>query len=302
MSVDEQAGVLALVKSTEGEWYRTAALIEEAGSAVRLIRREWSTLETAPDDHVKALVARVTQDDLAAARALIEEQQDRGIRLATVLDDTYPANLSAIYNRPPFIWLRGDIVSADRRSIAIVGTRRASEQGLEYGRWFGQELAKREVTVLSGLARGIDTAAHTAALDAGGRTVAVLGHGLSRPVYPPENGSLADRIATQGALVSQFWPDAPPTRYSFPMRNVVMSGMAVGTVVVEASETSGAKMQGRLCLEHGKRLFLLESLVAREAWAQAYAERPGATIVTDVEDIIEVLAELAAEPEQLALC
>ena len=138
-----------------------------------------------------------------------------------------------------------------------------------------------------------------------GRTVAVVGTGIQR-TYPAANRvaaalipflehdaanrALADRIVTGGgAIVSQFWPDAPPAKWSFPMRNVTMSGMGVGTVVVEASSTSGAKMQARLALEHGKRLFLVESLVMHEEWAQRYAERPGATVVQSVDDVLAAL-------------
>jgi DNA processing protein len=163
------------------------------------------------------------------------------------------------------------------------------------------ELAAQKVTVLSGLARGIDAAAHGSTIDAGGRTVAVMGTGI-RKVYPKENEPLAERIvASGGALVSQFWPDAPPTKVSFPMRNVVTSGMAIGTVVIEASATSGAKMQARLALEHGKRLFLVEDLVMHEPWAKRYAERPGTTVVHSVSDILDVLAEMVRPAEQLTL-
>jgi DNA processing protein len=150
------------------------------------------------------------------------------------------------------------------------------------------------------LALGIDAAAHEAALDAGGRTVAVLGTGINR-VYPPANRDLAVRILERGAQVSQFWPDAPPTRVTFPMRNVVTSGMALGTVVVEASGTSGARLQARLCLEHGKRLFLLRSLVMHEEWARRYAERPGSTVIDSVDEVVEVVDEFLDPPVQLSL-
>jgi DNA processing protein len=149
-------------------------------------------------------------------------------------------------------------------------------------------LAERNVTVVSGLARGIDTAAHTAALNAGGRTIAVIGTGIRR-YYPAENRELSDRIAEYGAVVSQFWPDAPPATYTFPRRNVTMSGIAQGTVVIEASSTSGAKMQARLALEHGKKVFLLRSLVDSYSWAAKYAARPGATVVEAVDDVIDAL-------------
>lgn len=302
MTLQEQAKVLALVGATEGEWYRTASVLEEAGSADRLLRGNWDGVVSLPQAELEGLVQRVQAEAVDAAVDLITRQRSNGLSLVTVLDDTYPTNLRAIYNRPPFLWLRGSVQPADQAAIAIVGTRHASPDGLRQAEVLAAGLAEREVTVLSGLARGIDTAAHAAALEAGGRTVAVLGHGLDRKVYPAENADLADRITSAGALVSQFWPEAPPTRYSFPMRNVVMSGMAIGTVVVEASSTSGAKMQARLCLEHGKRLFLVDSLVTSEAWAQTYARRPGTTVIKDVTDIIDVLAAMAAQPEQLALC
>ncbi len=154
------------------------------------------------------------------------------------------------------------------------------------------------MTVLSGLARGIDTAAHEGCLAAGGRTIAVLGSGIRR-VYPPENAGLAERIAAGGAVVSQFWPDIRPTSSTFPRRNVVMSGTGQGTVVVEASETSGARMQARLAIEHGKQVFLLASLVTDRPWARRYLDRPGATEVSDVDDIIRSLRS-PAQVEQRA--
>lgn len=302
MNRTEQAAVLALVEATEREWHRTAALIEESGSALAVLGGDTSRIESVDAKYVETLVDRAASDAIERFESLIDQQHEAGLTLTTVLDDSYPSNLRAVYNRPPFLWLRGTLRPEDDRSIAVVGTRAATPQGLAQATELATGLAERGVTVLSGLAKGIDAAAHTAALAAGGRTVAVLGHGLARPIYPAENRGLADRLLTDGALVSQFWPDAPPTRFSFPMRNVVMSGMAVGTVVVEASSTSGAKMQARLCLEHGKRLFLLRDLVTREEWATKYAERAGATVVDSASDIVDVLAALASEPEQLALC
>jgi DNA processing protein len=181
-----------------------------------------------------------------------------------------------------------------------VGTRQASQLGLEQARRLSEGLAGNNVTVLSGLARGIDGEAHRAALEAGGRTVAVMGTGIDR-VYPAQHKGLAGEILSAGALISQFWPGAPPTKVSFPMRNVVMSGMALGTVVIEGSSTSGARMQGRLALEHGKRLFLVRSLVMQEEWARRYAERPGTTVVDSVEDILDVLVAMARPATQFTL-
>jgi DNA processing protein len=296
----EQAAVLALVKNTTGQWHGTADVIEAARSALRLVRGEWTGFE--PDEaRSSALGEGIDETDLDAFEMMIEQYEAKGIRLLTVLDAEYPRNLRLVYNRPPFLWVRGTLSPADERSIAVVGTRSASPEGLEQARLLADQLARRDVTVLSGLALGIDGAAHEGALRAGGRTLAVLGTGINT-VYPAAHTELAQRIVeTGGALVSQFWPDAPPTRWSFPMRNVVMSGMAVGTVVVEASKTSGAKMQARLALDHGKRLFLVDTLVTREEWAQRYARHPAATVIASVDDVVDVLAALAQPVEQLVL-
>lgn len=296
----EQAAVLALVKNTTGQWHSTADLIEAARSALRLVHGEWTGFE--PDEaRTSGLAEGVDESDLDALEKMIEHYEAQGIRLLTVLDAEYPTNLRLVYNRPPFLWVRGTLSPADERSIAVVGTRSASPEGLEQARLLADQLARRDVTVLSGLALGIDGAAHEGALAADGRTLAVLGTGIDT-IYPAAHTNLAQRIVeTGGALVSQFWPDAPPTRWSFPMRNVVMSGMAVGTVVVEASKTSGAKMQARLALDHGKRLFLVDSLVTREEWAQRYARHPATTVVASVDDVVDVLAALAQPVEQLVL-
>ena len=227
-------------------------------------------------------------------------------RLVTVLDRAeYPSNLRVIPSPPPFLFYRGELRRDDARSVAVVGTRQASEEGLVRARRLAEKLTADGVTVISGLARGIDTEAHTATLDAGGRTIAVVGTGILR-TYPKENAALADRIADAGAVVSQFWPDAPPTRYSFPMRNAVMSGISQGSAVIEASATSGAKMQARIALEQGKRAFLMASLVTREEWAQRYLER-GAIEVHEVDDILrwlrtpEQVEQQSSQRDQLAL-
>jgi DNA processing protein len=258
--ISERAAVLALVSATRGDWYRTAVLIEDAGSALRVIRRDWTGFEPFDVSQAEALVEGVSPDDLRRYEGIIASHEEQGVRVVTVLDDDYPINLRQVYNRPPFLFIRGELRERDNRAVAIVGTRNPSQAGLDQARRLSQGLARSDVAVLSGLARGIDSAAHRGALDAGGRTVAVMGTGIDR-IYPSEHRDLADEILRSGALVSQFWPQGPPTKVSFPMRNVVMSGMAIGTVVIEASSTSGARMQARLALEHGKRLFLVKSLV-----------------------------------------
>jgi len=226
--------------------------------------------------------------------AELEAANSAGASLVTVLDRDYPANLRLIPNLPPFLFYRGELSDEDARSVAVVGARQVSEDGIRRASNMSRMLAGQGVTVVSGLARGIDTAAHWAALDAGGRTIAVLGTGITE-CYPGENRDLAEAITGSGVLVSQFWPTSLPSRYTFPRRNVVTSGISQGTMVIEASSKSGAKMQARLALEHGKKVFLIRPLVASQPWAKNYVDTRGAI---EVADVVEISARLA-EPERV---
>jgi DNA processing protein len=300
--VREQAALLALLERVSQRWHLVAALVEQTGSALTLIRDGAQALDADEAEFAAKLTAGVSQADVDRYATAIIGWTQGDIRLVTVLDDGYPLNLQEVFNRPPFLFLRGDLQPQDSRAVAVVGTRQASEEGRARARELASGLAEQGVTVLSGLARGIDTAAHEGALTAGGRTIAVLGAGIRRPIYPAENRGLAQRILDQGALVSQFWPDAPPTQATFPLRNITMSGLALGTVVVEAHGQSGTSLQARRCLEHGKRLFLVRSLVLREDWARRYAEHPGVLVVDSAIDVIDVLDELLDPPAQLTIC
>ncbi len=211
--------------------------------------------------------------------------------LLTVLDPEYPSNLRAIHDRPALIFLAGHLEPDDARSVAIIGARRASRAGLDQARRLATELSRRGYTIVSGLAAGIDSAAHTAALSHQGRTVAVIGTGIDQ-VYPPENRELQRQIAATGAVVSQFWPGSPPSRESFPQRNAVMSGLAAGTVIVEASQRSGARIQARLALAHGRPVFIARELLDQE-WARALATHPGVRAVSTADEIVETLERLA---------
>ncbi|MFC7991928.1 DNA-processing protein DprA [Streptomyces pilosus] len=246
--------------------------------------------------------ARARVDDELAAAGKI------GARLVTVLDKDYPANLRVIGNLPPFLFYRGELDQRDARSIAIVGTRQASEAGLRRAARMARELVDHDVVIASGLAKGIDAAAHQATLAAGGRTFAVMGTGIAAPIYPAENRPLAKAILDAGgALLSQFWPTSPPAKYTFPRRNVVTSGTTLGSVVIEASSTSGAKMQARLAAEHGKLVFLIRSLADTQPWAKKMLDEGRAILVTASSDITDRLGQAAdiqragQQRQQLAL-
>jgi DNA processing protein len=302
IDIREQASLLALTESSTRPWHELAELIEEARSASAIVAGTQSFYEKREDVLARAL-AEATSDLRVRHWAEVIDRTLEGAtdtRLVTVLDDDYPINLRKVYDRPPFLFIRGTLLEQDARSIAVVGTRKASGRGLELARDLATALATRSVTVVSGLAAGVDTAGHTAALDAGGRTIAVMGTGIDR-IYPAPNARLAERIVGNGALVSQFWPGMPPRSANFLLRNVVTSGMAVGTVVVEASNTSGARHQARMALEHRKRLFLVRDLVMHEEWAQRYAKRPGAVVVDSVDDVLSVLDDEREEVTELRL-
>jgi DNA processing protein len=300
----DRLALLALCRGAEIDWSLIARQAVRPGGLDAL--RSGQILERrAPEDMRRRLKAAVQRglplDEIGNSLP----GWLKSMELTTVLDDDYPLNLRAIYNLPPFLFYRGQLREDDAYSVAVVGTRKPSSAGLRRARRMAQLLAQRGVTVLSGMARGIDTAAHEAALAAGGRTIAVLGSGLLR-IYPPENAGLAERISAEGAVVSQFFPETPPAAYNFPRRNVVTSGMGQGTVVVEASATSGARMQARLALEHGKKVFLVKSLVEEHAWARTFANR-GALVVGDVDDVLrhlrstEAIRERTAQRRQLAI-
>lgn len=257
---------------------------DAAAAARQLLRRGLEDMST---------VEETVEANLVSAKRL-------GAKLTTVLDDDYPSNLRLIYNLPPFLFYRGTLSPDDARSVAVVGTRKASQRGLDHAQRMAERLVEQGVVVTSGLAAGIDSAAHRATLAVGGRTIAVLGTGLEN-CYPAENRDLLEEIATSGLVISQFWTYTRPAKWTFPRRNVVTSGLSQGTVVIEASKTSGAKMQARLALEHGKRVFLIKSLVAQEDWAQSYVAKRGAIEVEKVDDVIRHLADatrVAAAGEQ----
>jgi DNA processing protein len=308
MALEMQTSLLALCALDHVNWHVIAREAQQPLGLERLLHGQLTETSKQAQETQK-LIAGASGDMSKQRLRAVEEirrAEDAGAKLVTVLDDDYPANLRVIYNLPPFLFYRGRIERDDARSVAVVGTRDASDEGIDRARRMAGLLAAHDVTVLSGLARGIDTAAHEETLAQGGRTIAVLGTGILR-CYPTENSELAERIVHSGALVSQFWPSQPPTTYNFPRRNVVTSGMSQGTVVIEASETSGAKMQARLALEHGKRVFLVSRLVTSQPWAQKYVENRGAIEIRTVEDVLARLRsptaveQLSAGRQQLAL-
>jgi len=283
----EQAALLVALRRSGLPWAAVGERVEHAGSAVAVLEELGTPDAPSFDDLDHDLVS-----ERRAVEAEIVRWAAEGIRLVTVLDDAYPAQLLTVHDHPPFLTYRGTLDEHDARGVAVVGTRQASEGGLCLAVDVAGALADTGRTVISGLAAGIDAAAHQAALHAGGRTVAVIGTGLRR-YYPAVNRGLQERIARQGLVLSQFWPDSPPSRQSFPMRNVVTSGYSLATVVVEASHTSGARMQAGVALGHGRPVILMDRLLVHE-WARDLATLPGVTVARSTEDVVAAVDDIAA--------
>jgi DNA processing protein len=288
----EHAALLLALRVGERRWAEVAGLVEESGSALAILEQLTSpaapTLDHTPMD---------LDAELDAVTAEVSEWANEGISLMTLLDESYPTQLLMVHQRPPFLTYKGLPELAGANAVAVVGSRRATPAGLDRARNVASVLCSHGTTVVSGLAAGIDTAAHQATLDAGARTVAVVGTGL-RHCYPAENRDLQQQITRTGAVISQFWPDARPAKHHFPMRNAVMSGLTVATVVVEAGEHSGARTQARMALEHGRHVFLMPEVLINE-WARAIADRPNTTVLESPDHLLKVLDDLLTDASDL---
>ena len=246
----------------------------------------------------QAITSFPWQDILHRELRVIET---RGLGLMRFGDGNYPELLGAIHSPPPILYLRGTMKPDDRVAVAIVGSRTASPYGSAMAEQISEGLAQRGVTIVSGMARGIDAAAHQAALGVGGRTIGVLGCGLG-VTYPPEHADLADRITAQGALISEFPIFTPPKPSHFPRRNRIISGLARGVVVIEAGLDSGALITANYALEQGRDVFAVPGQVtSRFSRGCHQLIKAGAKLTESWEDIWEDIEPQVAAPAQIGL-
>jgi len=220
----------------------------------------------------------------------LESIKKSSIKFITIFDENYPKLLKQIYDPPTVLYYKGEILPGDERAIAVVGTRKVTGYGKLVTEKFATELAGMGMTVVSGLARGVDTQAHQAAIAAGGRTIAVLGGGLNC-IFPPENTRLAASITEgYGAVVSEFPPDHPSLPGNFPSRNRIISGLSLGVLVTEAAESSGSLITARTALEQGRDVFAVPGPITSEfSKGPAFLIKQGAKLVTSAEEILEEL-------------
>jgi DNA processing protein len=286
-------------KTDIGYWIGFNKVPGIGAARLQVLLDAFSDLETAwraPADALRhAGLDRRSLANLLQARdeldldAEVARLESAGIQVITWDDPDYPPNLRQIYNAPPLLYVRGRLEKRDEWAVAVVGTRRASVYGKEAARMIATGLAGAGVTVVSGMARGIDSVAHRTCLDTGGRTVAVLGCGVD-VVYPRENASLAAEIAEKGAVVSEYALGTPPEASNFPPRNRIISGLTLGTVVIEAGSRSGALITADFAAEHGREVFALPGNVfARGSRGTNELIQQGAKLVTNVADVLEEL-------------
>ena len=213
-----------------------------------------------------------------------------GVQLLTPDDEHYPGRLLEIYDPPPVLWVRGNVEILNRPGIAVVGTRQPSPYGAGMAEMLSRELARRGLAILSGMARGVDTAAHKGALDAGGITVAVWGTGID-VIYPKENKRLAEGIVSSGgAILSEFPMGTFPAPQNFPIRNRTLSGMSVGVLVVEAAEYSGTRITARCAIEQSRDVYAVPGNVTnKNAWGPNTLIKQGAKLTATWEDVWEDL-------------
>jgi DNA processing protein len=224
----------------------------------------------------------------AAAERETASRHDVGV--VTLADDAYPTRLRAIADPPLALFVRGALDADDTLAVAIVGSRRAGEYGRGVAAEIGRGLGQAGITVVSGLAAGIDGSAHRGALESGGRTIAVMATGIDR-VYPSWHASLARDVAARGALVTEFRRGTPPLQFHFPQRNRIISGLAVGTVVVEAAERSGSLITAEYAMEQGREVLAVPGPIGTPHHRGCHRLiQQGATLVTSVDDVVEALA------------
>ena len=268
-------------------------LLEQFGSPAKVFSADRGELQSVQG--VGPKLAQVIQQ--ARTDIDIDEQiqlaHDNGVAILPESHDDYPPLLKEIDDPPGVLFSLGKLHAVDRLAVAIVGTRHASRYGREQASRLATSLAQAGITVVSGMARGIDTAAHQAALEAGGRTVAVLAGGVLKP-YPPENAELARQIASQGCVLSEAAPTMPPISGMFPQRNRIISGMSLGTIVVEAADRSGALITARHAWEQNREVFAVPGPVdSRVSNGPHRLIRDGAKLVMSIDDVLEELGPLA---------
>ncbi len=294
---------LALLLSRKFKVSQIHEIVEHYGSATEFFNipeNEFAALRGVRREKVK-----LARDIYHSGKAREEREacEQSETQLIMFEDPEYPALLREIQDPPNVLWQRGAFEAIDELSFAIVGSRNASYYGTSQANRFATELAQRDITVVSGLARGVDSAAHRGALEAGGRTIAVVGSGFSK-LYPPENARLAKEITQRGVLLSEFPLQTPAHPRNFPQRNRIISGLSLGVLVAQASLRSGSLITARLAGEQGREVFAIPGKIDTGDYEGSHRLlKEGAKLVTSIQDILSELPgseELPTEVTEVA--
>jgi len=265
---------------------RIQLLLKRFGSPQNVLTAKADELVRVPGIDKKISESIISWQNLVSVEEELRMAEQAGVRILTFLDDEYPENLKQIYDPPIIFYVKGTLLPTDKHAIAIVGTRRSTLYGRETAARLARQLASAGITIVSGLARGIDTAAHEGALQGKGRSIGVLGSGFNHP-YPTENLELMERIAASGAVVSEYPMNATPDPMNFPIRNRVISGLSLGVLVGEAPRHSGAMITATHALNQNRSVFAVPGRVDSPTFAGNHRLlKEGAKLVEDVEDIL----------------
>jgi DNA processing protein len=278
------------LKSTPGVgnllYKRLIDVFHSPENAIQAPRKDLLQVEGVSDRLIAAIKRHTLPESV---KIELEKVQQKGINILTLTDADYPALLLEIPDPPPYLYVYG-CLSASKKNISIVGSRNATQYGINTTQRLGRDLVSRGMTIVSGMARGIDTAAHEGAMMARGKTIAVLGSGLER-IYPRENETLFHRIAETGAVISEFSLNAEPEAHHFPMRNRIISGLSLGTVIVEATLRSGSLITARLAAEQNREVFAVPgSINSFKSTGTHTLIKQGAKLVEQAEDIMEEIS------------
>ncbi|HEX3785936.1 MAG TPA: DNA-processing protein DprA [Pseudonocardiaceae bacterium] len=287
----ERAALVALLKTRPDglTWPEVAAEVADTRSAQAI----WDKHQS-PD----LFTENTSTDALTEALDDVHRWQQADFRFLTFMDREYPQQLLEVHQFPPVLFTQG-VLRQHELGVSVVGSRSASEFGIRNAGELARLLAKVDITVISGLAAGIDTTAHTSALESGRRTVAVIGTGINQ-YYPSSNASLQKAIARDGLVISQFWPDSPPSKSSFPLRNATMSAYGRATIVVEAGEQSGARIQARLAVAHGRPVVLMDAVVRGTNWGAKLRGQPGVLVANSPQEAVEHIEKIVYDDGQVS--
>jgi DNA processing protein len=265
-------------------------LLEHFGSAEKVLsssEKELCSVEGVSHAVAQNIIHQKNKLDINKELDLVKKND---VKIISIQDKDYPENLKNIYDPPIIIYVKGKLLEKDNLSVAVVGSRKASIYGLSCAEKFALQLAELGITIVSGMARGIDSASHRGALKAKGRTIAVLGSGLLN-IYPPENKNLFEQISKEGAVISEFPMRAKPLAENFPRRNRIISGLSLGAIVVEASRNSGALITADLALEQGREVFAVPGKVdSVNSFGVNVLIKQGAKLITSIDDVVGELA------------